>query len=276
MILDDDVDDLVHAPARIGTVMLEAVGDPRDVDIAPDDEVVVGAEPHGFIHERVVVEVREAVDRRHEGCGVADDNPPRVCASRLVLAVALVAHDVRLLCSLWRSALAVDELAEDLAGHHAMKEAAEAIGQCRLARALRADDAESVVRGSHCRPPVRDHRPREDVLVARLSYVAILAFVLVGCLWLEVFLRTRVFARPRRLVLSILPVVVVFYAWDAYAVTHGHWRFDTGRILGLYGPWSVPLDEVLFFVTIPIASVLTFEAVRSVRGWPAGDETDDR
>jgi hypothetical protein len=34
----------------------------------------------------------------------------------------------------------------------------------------------------------------------------------------------------------------------------------------------VPVDEILFFVTIPIASVLTLEAVRSVKSWPAGDE----
>ena len=28
----------------------------------------------------------------------------------------------------------------------------------------------------------------------------------------------------------------------------------------------------LSYVCIPLASILTFEAVRSVRGWPAGDE----
>lgn len=110
--------------------------------------------------------------------------------------------------------------------------------------------------------------------MARLSYVAILAFVLVGCLWLEVALRTRVFARPRRLLLTLLPVVVVFFGWDAYAVSQGHWWFDTDRILGFYVPGSVPVDEILFFIAIPIASVLTLEAVRSVRGWPAGDEGD--
>jgi len=110
--------------------------------------------------------------------------------------------------------------------------------------------------------------------VARLSYVAILAFVLLGCLWLEVALRTRVLARPRRLLLTLAPVVLVFFLWDAYAVSQGHWWFDTERILGLYVPGSVPLDEILFFVAIPIASILTLEAVRSVRGWSAGDESD--
>ena len=112
-------------------------------------------------------------------------------------------------------------------------------------------------------------------VAARYSYLAILGFVLVGCLWLEVALRTRVLARPRRLALSIVPVVAVFFVWDAYAVGAGHWWFDTDRILGVYLPADVPLDEILFFVAIPLASILTLEAVRSVKGWTAGDEDPD-
>jgi lycopene cyclase domain-containing protein len=110
--------------------------------------------------------------------------------------------------------------------------------------------------------------------MSRFAYVAILGFVLVGCLWLEVALRTRVLRRWRRLMLTILPVVLVFFCWDAYAVSQGHWWFDTDRILGIYLPGSVPLDEILFFIAIPLASVLTLEAVRSVRGWRAGDEDE--
>ena len=59
--------------------------------------------------------------------------------------------------------------------------------------------------------------------MSHLAYVGILSFVLAGCLWLEVVLRTRVFARWRRLLLSIAPVVVVFAVWDAYAIAQGHW-----------------------------------------------------
>lgn len=112
--------------------------------------------------------------------------------------------------------------------------------------------------------------------MARLSYVAILAFVLVGCLWLEVALRTRVLRRWRRLLLSVAPVVVVFFVWDAYAVAQGHWHFDLERILGVYLPASVPLDEILFFLAIPLAAILTLEAVRSVNPhWSVGDEPVD-
>jgi len=111
----------------------------------------------------------------------------------------------------------------------------------------------------------------------RWSYVAVLIFVILGSIWLEVFLRSRVLHRPKRLLLTILPVLLPFLIWDAYAIGQGHWYFDESRILGVYLPAGIPLDELLFFMVIPFASVLTFEAVRSVKGtksrrWLAGDE----
>ena len=120
---------------------------------------------------------------------------------------------------------------------------------------------------------------REDEPV-RYSYVGVLAFILVGTLWLEVFLRTRVFRRWLRLVLSIMPVVVIFCLWDLYAIASGHWDFDVTRITGVYLPGGLPIDEVLFFVVVPLAAILALEGVRSVKrgraGWEAGDEADNK
>ena len=111
-----------------------------------------------------------------------------------------------------------------------------------------------------------------DIEFGSFSYVAVLVFVIVGSFWLEVVLRTRVLVRPRRLLLTIIPVVLPFLIWDAYAIYQGHWWFDESRILGIYLPFEIPLDELLFFIIIPLASILTLEAVRSVKGWRAGDE----
>lgn len=106
-----------------------------------------------------------------------------------------------------------------------------------------------------------------------MSYVAIVAFVLIGCLWLEVVLRTRVLRRWRRLVLAVLPGMVLFGAWDSYAIAAGHWSFAPGLLLGVEVPGGVPLDEMLFFLAVPLAAILTLEAVRSVHPhWRAGDE----
>ena len=91
--------------------------------------------------------------------------------------------------------------------------------------------------------------------------------------WLEVLLRTRVYAplAPAAARRS-LPVVVVFCLWDLYAIASGHWTFDPERTTGVLLPGGLPLDEVLFFVVIPIAALLTLEAVRSVKRWEVGDE----
>ena len=104
------------------------------------------------------------------------------------------------------------------------------------------------------------------------AYLAVLVGIVGGSCWLELVVRTRVLRRTRRLVLTLLPVLVVFVLWDAYAVHEGHWTFDPERVTGVRLPADIPLEELLFFVVVPLASILTFEAVRSVRRWPAGDE----
>jgi len=112
--------------------------------------------------------------------------------------------------------------------------------------------------------------------VSHLSYLGVLAFVVVGSLWLELVLRTRVLRRLRRLVLTLACVLPVFVVWDWYAIDHGHWTFDPRRVTGVAFPGDLPLEEVLFFLVVPLAAVLTLEAVRAVHpSWRAGDEAPD-
>jgi lycopene cyclase domain-containing protein len=97
------------------------------------------------------------------------------------------------------------------------------------------------------------------------SYVAMLAFCLVGTLPLVPAFRLRVLRAPRRLLLTIVTAGAPFLVWDLYATHAGHWRFDRAQTL----PWRVaglPLEEVAFFVVVPLAAVLTYEAVRATRG----------
>lgn len=108
-----------------------------------------------------------------------------------------------------------------------------------------------------------------------LTYVAMLAFVLVATLPLEILLRTRVYTRLRRLGLVLLCAGVPFVVWDLAAVRAGHWWFEESLTLGIEIA-GLPLEEVLFFVVVPLASVMTLEAVRSVRGWTVGDEPRER
>jgi lycopene cyclase domain-containing protein len=111
--------------------------------------------------------------------------------------------------------------------------------------------------------------------VAQWSYLAVMAFIVAGTAWLEFALRTRVYRRWRRLLLAVAPVTALFFLWDAYAIASGHWWFDETRITGVRLALDVPVDELVFFVVVPIAAILTLEAVRSATGLPVGDEAPD-
>lgn len=106
----------------------------------------------------------------------------------------------------------------------------------------------------------------------RLSYLFVLLGCLLSAIWLEPVLKVNVLRRWRRLLLTMLPVIVVFVLWDLGAIAAGHWTFDPEQTTGILFPGGLPLDEVLFFVVVPICAILGFEAVRAVLRRPAGDE----
>jgi lycopene cyclase domain-containing protein len=80
----------------------------------------------------------------------------------------------------------------------------------------------------------------------------------------------RVYARWRRFLLAVLPEFVVFVVWVLYAIAQGHWDYSATRTLGVRLPGGIPVEEVLFFLVVPVCAVLAFEAVRTVTGWDAG------
>ena len=96
------------------------------------------------------------------------------------------------------------------------------------------------------------------------TYLAVLVGCLLASLWLEPVLRVGVLRQWRRLSLTVLPVAAVFLLWDLAAVAAGHWSFDQHRVVGLWLPGGVPVEEALFFLVVPVCAVLGFEAVRTV------------
>ncbi len=107
----------------------------------------------------------------------------------------------------------------------------------------------------------------------KFSYFAMLAFTVVGSFWLEVIFKVGVLRRVKRVLLTIIPTAVVFLSWDYYAVHSGHWFFDKNQVVGIYGPSGIPLEEFLFFIIVPLAALMTIEAVRAVKKyWNFGDE----
>ncbi|WP_377639610.1 lycopene cyclase domain-containing protein [Oryzobacter terrae] len=101
----------------------------------------------------------------------------------------------------------------------------------------------------------------------RYQYLLLMAGCLAITLPLEVVLRARVYRRPRRLLLALLPMLVVFLAWDVLGIVRGHWTYSERYTTGILLPLDIPLEELVFFVVVPICALLTYEAVGTVLGW---------
>ena len=105
------------------------------------------------------------------------------------------------------------------------------------------------------------------------AYLILLTACVVGTAPLEIWLHTGVYAQWRRLTLRPRPRALVFGGWDMVAVARGDWSFNREYVLGVILPGGLPLEEVLFFLVIPVCAILTLEAVRACRpDWVIGDE----
>ena len=76
------------------------------------------------------------------------------------------------------------------------------------------------------------------------------------------FERKVYFIRYWKAVLSaILITMLLFIPWDIYFTYNGVWGFNSNYLTGLY-LFGLPIEEYLFFICIPYASLFTHEALK--------------
>ncbi|WP_010534716.1 lycopene cyclase domain-containing protein [Brachybacterium squillarum] len=113
------------------------------------------------------------------------------------------------------------------------------------------------------------------------QYLIVMGLCLAITLPLEWVLRARVYRRWRLLLPTIAVVVLVFGIWDLIAISRDHWTFSplytTGITLG-----TLPIEELSFFIVIPLAGLLSYEASTYLLGvlrglrTPRTERTDER
>jgi lycopene cyclase domain-containing protein len=95
------------------------------------------------------------------------------------------------------------------------------------------------------------------------QYLIVMGACLAVTAPLEV-LGARVYRRPARLVRAVLPVAAVFLIWDALAVAGGVWTYNPRYVTGLRLPFRIPVEELVFFLVIPVCGILTYAGVQAV------------
>ena len=99
--------------------------------------------------------------------------------------------------------------------------------------------------------------------IGQYQYLLLMAACLVITLPLEFVLGARVYRRFRALLVAIIPVVLVFSVWDIIGIVRDHWSYNPRFVTGIRLMFEMPLEELVFFVVIPICGLLTYEAVGS-------------
>jgi lycopene cyclase domain-containing protein len=105
-------------------------------------------------------------------------------------------------------------------------------------------------------------------VVDHWQYLLLMAACVVLTLPLEVVLGARVWRRPRHLAMTLIPPATAFSLWDVLAISHRHWRYNPRYVTGLDLPGHLPVEEVVFFLVVPICALLTFEVVTRLTDRP--------
>jgi lycopene cyclase domain-containing protein len=104
----------------------------------------------------------------------------------------------------------------------------------------------------------------------RYQYLLVMAACVLITLPLELVLRARVYRRPRRVLAAMAVPVLLFVIWDVIAIARGHWDYNPTYVTGWTIPPNLPVEELVFFLVIPICALLTYEAVSWILGRGSG------
>ena len=95
------------------------------------------------------------------------------------------------------------------------------------------------------------------------QYLILMAACLVATLPLEA-LGARVWRQPARLARAVLPVALVFLIWDGLAIAGNVWTYNPRYVTGVRLPFRIPVEELVFFLVIPVCGILTYQGVQVV------------
>lgn len=97
----------------------------------------------------------------------------------------------------------------------------------------------------------------------RWQYLIVLGACLLITAPLEIF-GDGVYRQARRAALAVLPVAAVFVVWDAVAIAAHIWRYNPKYVTGIELPANIPIEELLFFLVIPLCGLFTYNAVETI------------
>jgi lycopene cyclase domain-containing protein len=97
--------------------------------------------------------------------------------------------------------------------------------------------------------------------VAQFNYLMVLGFIGACAIFVNFGFKLRISSKWKLFLLTDVVILFIYLAWDFWAVSKGSWYFDREQTVGLYLFSRLPIEEVLFFIIVPLMVVLTYLAL---------------
>ena len=94
------------------------------------------------------------------------------------------------------------------------------------------------------------------------TYLIINLLIVLIPLLLSFDTKTAYYKNLPRVFISVIVVGTVFLIWDSIAVMRGDWRFNS-HYIGDVSLFNLPLEEILFFITVPYSCIFIFEVLKN-------------
>ncbi len=105
-----------------------------------------------------------------------------------------------------------------------------------------------------------DWKHPQAILETNYLYLWIHVFVFIPIVCLSFDRRVAFYKDWKYLFPAILVVAVLFILWDVFFTQIGVWGFNETYITGIH-LLNLPIEEVLFFITVPFACVFIYECL---------------
>ena len=100
-----------------------------------------------------------------------------------------------------------------------------------------------------------------------LHYSYVLIFISICAVGVNFGFKLQFSKKLKLFLLTDALILVIYLIWDFWAVSKGSWFFDPDQILGVMLLGKLPIEEVLFFIIVPMMSILTYLALTKLTGW---------
>lgn len=111
--------------------------------------------------------------------------------------------------------------------------------------------------------------------MAQFHYLMVLAFIGMCAVFVNFGFRLRIRSKWKLFLMTDAVILAIYLAWDFWAVAKGSWYFDPEQIMGFYIFGQLPIEEVLFFVIVPLMVVLTYLALIKLSKSSSKDENSN-